>query len=130
MDTDVKIEGLAELQSKIGDGKIIQDTAKDTLTKAAVFITNQAKINATGRPGPNVQTGRLRKSIAWQIDGAALPAWAKVRTNVEYAIFLEFGTSRMKAYPFFGPVLEQHQSEISDILGEAVNVLENEWGRK
>lgn len=130
MGTDVKVEGMEVLQSKIGDGKIIRDTAKDALTKAAIVVKNQAKLNASGRPGPNVQTGRLRKSITWQIDGAALPAWAKVGTNVEYAPFVEFGTSRMKAYPFLSPVLEQKKDEISDILGEAVNVLEEEWGRK
>ncbi|MET0039887.1 MAG: HK97-gp10 family putative phage morphogenesis protein [Dehalococcoides mccartyi] len=130
MGADISVEGLDGLQSKINGDKIIQDTAKDALTKAAIIVTNQAKLNASGRPGPNVQTGRLRKSIAWQLDGAALPAWAKVGTNVEYAPFVEFGTRRMKAYPFLNPALEQKQDEISDILGDAAKAVEAEWGRK
>jgi phage gpG-like protein len=60
------------------------------LTRLAVRVETQAKINATG--SPNVQTGRYRSSISWRlgIDGDGL--FAEVGSNVEYARFLEEGT--------------------------------------
>lgn len=52
-----------------------------------------------------VDTGRLRASITHQIakDGQGL--FARVGSNVEYAPFVEFGTSRMAAQPFLRPSL-------------------------
>lgn len=82
------------------------DVAKD-LARQGVKLTNQVKINCTQRPGPMVRTGRLRDSITMQMaeDGAGL--YLDVGTNVEYAPYLEFGTSRMPPYPFLRPALEQ-----------------------
>lgn len=54
----------------------------------------------------HVDTGRLRASITLTpltIDGEFA---VHVGSNVEYAGFLEYGTSRMPAYPFLRPALE------------------------
>ena len=52
-----------------------------------------------------VDTGRLRSSITHDlgVDGRGL--YGMVGTNVEYAIFLEFGTRHMRARPFLRPAL-------------------------
>jgi len=53
-----------------------------------------------------VDTGRLRSSIqtsGLQRDGRG--AYIKVGTNVFYAGFVEFGTSRMPAQPYLRPAL-------------------------
>lgn len=69
------------------------------LARRALNVESQAKANASGAPGPNVQSGRLRASIRSTIekDGAGLVA--KVGTNVEYARYVEEGTPPHKITP-------------------------------
>ena len=59
--------------------------------------------------GCPVDTGRLRSSIANEIgqDGEGLVA--VIGTNVEYAPYVELGTSKMAAQPFLLPALEAGQ---------------------
>jgi HK97 gp10 family phage protein len=99
----------------------------DMLFKNANDIVNYAKQNASGRPGPNVRTGNLRRSI--RIDEP--PDMNNLRAVVSaggkfayYAVFVEFGTRRSKPYPFFEPAVAKKRAELmSDknnrlILGE------------
>jgi phage gpG-like protein len=79
--------------------------AKD-LALRAIKVEETAKMNATGRPGPNVITGRLRGSITWRLGVDALSMYADIGTNVEYALYVEMGTSRSQAYPFLVPALD------------------------
>lgn len=78
--------------------------AKD-LTRRAIRVESQAKMNASGRPGPRVRTGRLRASITHRLVVVGNEVWAEVGTNVHYAIYLELGTDRMRPYPFLRPAL-------------------------
>jgi phage gpG-like protein len=59
------------------------------MTKIAFTIANQATQNADGRPGPNVQTGRLRSSIVGRVSGDGMSA--VIGSNVEYAPRIEMG---------------------------------------
>ena len=68
------IENVVKTVTKSGEGSVI--------AKAALVVERQAKINASGRPGPNVITGRLRASIIPHIISYTE---ATVGTNVEYA---------------------------------------------
>lgn len=61
-----------------------------------------------------VKTGRLKNSITNYVEGDA----AYVGTNVEYAPFVEEGTSRRKAKPFLRPAAEGHVDEWQKILKE------------
>ena len=87
---------------------------------------------------PNVDTGRLRNSITHAIGtdrgketytddkghaytgGAARAApednTVYIGTNVEYAAYVEMGTSRSKAYPFLQPAIENHKDEYIRLL--------------
>ena len=89
------------------------------LARRAVNVQSQAKRNATGRPGPNVQTGRLRSSISWDLvtgssalRGFAQPTGggdlvARVGTNVIYGLYLETGQTRNgRKFPFLSPALK------------------------
>lgn len=76
------------------------------LAERAIKVESAAKVNATGRPGPKVRTGRLRGSITWRFGEDVEGLYVDIGTNVEYAIYLEMGTSRMPAYPFLLPALE------------------------
>ena len=48
-----------------------------------------------------VDTGRLRDSITHEVDESEEAVY--VGTNVEYAAYQEYGTSRMRAHPFLKP---------------------------
>ena len=80
--------------------------AKD-LARRAVAVESQAKINASGRPGPNVDTGRLRSSISWRLGEDAQGLYADIGTGVPYGRYLELGLTRNGArYPFLEPALK------------------------
>ena len=89
--------------------------AKD-LTRRAINVESQAKINASGNPvdgannpegrGPNVQTGRLRSSITHELVERDDTLVARIGTNVEYALPLETGLANGNTYPFLVPALE------------------------
>ncbi len=70
------------------DGPVARD-----LIRRAQRVTEQAKVNASGRPGPNVDTGRLRSSIHWRLVTGPGGLYAEVGTTVSYARGLEFGNA-------------------------------------
>lgn len=63
-----------------------------------------------------VDTGRLRNSIA----NATTPDTAYIGTNVEYASYVELGTSRMKAKPYLKPAIVNHVSEYKELAIKAL----------
>jgi HK97 gp10 family phage protein len=91
------VAGLAALM-KIG--------VMPNLILRAIQVEAAAKRNASGRPGPNVITGRLRGSITWRPGQDEISPYVDVGTNVFYAPFVELGTSHAPAYPFLRPALE------------------------
>ena len=72
--------------------------AKD-IERRAINVVTLAKQNASGRPGPNVDTGRLRASIGYSIDEGAEGVKATITADVEYASFVELGTSAHTILP-------------------------------
>lgn len=68
-------------------------------------VASQARVNASGRPGPRVRTGRLRGGIttsAVEKDGQGL--YCDIGTNVEYAKYVE------PRFPFLVPALKAASS--------------------
>ena len=59
-----------------------------------------------------VDTGRLRNSITHVVQDEEV----YIGTNVEYAPYVELGTSRMKARPFLKPAAENYGSEYKTLL--------------
>jgi HK97 gp10 family phage protein len=68
-------------------------------------------VSKPGNP-PNTQTGRLVKSIRWELNKEKLKAL--VGSKLDYASFLEFGTSVVAARPWLRPAFLKH----SDFLRE------------
>ena len=62
-----------------------------------------------------VDTGNLRNSITHERGGEDFEI---VGTNVEYAAYVEMGTSRSKAQPYIRPAVEDHAQEYKDIFKE------------
>lgn len=63
-----------------------------------------------------VDTGNLRNSITHQVDGDAV----YIGTNVEYAPYVELGTSRQKAQPFLRPAASEHGAQYLQVLKKAL----------
>ncbi len=82
------------------------------MTKACVLVERDAKKNAP------IDTGRLRNSITHRLETETGQIIGIVGTNVEYASFQEFGTSKMAAQPFLFPALEANRDKIKDTLKE------------
>lgn len=70
-----------------------------SLAEICIEVESEAKLNATGRPGPNVQTGRLRSSITWQLVRGPQGWYGEVGSAVEYAHYVEYGTEPHRIYP-------------------------------
>lgn len=63
-----------------------------------------------------VDTGNLRNSITHQVDGDAV----YIGTNIEYAPYVELGTSRQKAQPFLRPAASEHGAQYRQVLKNAL----------
>lgn len=62
-----------------------------------------------------VDTGRLRNSISHTVDGEA----AYIGTNVEYAPYVELGTSRTKAHHMLQKAATEHSAEYKRLAEDA-----------
>lgn len=82
------------------DGPVAAD-----LARRVQRATNAAKVNASGRPGPNVRTGRLRSSITFEMGRDAKGLFGDFGTNVDYGFLLETGLRNGAKYPFLVPAI-------------------------
>ena len=62
-----------------------------------------------------VDTGRLRNSISHTVDGEA----AYIGSNVEYAPYVELGTSRAKAHHMLQKAATEHSAEYKRLAEDA-----------
>lgn len=107
--------------------------------KACVYMVNKLKqaltgmrhgrvyrVYGTGRvyvasaPGeaPAVRTGRLRNSIKCYFQGSGMSIKGVIGTDLDYAVFLETGTSKMNARPYFLITFEKERLTILKMLRE------------
>lgn len=63
-----------------------------------------------------VDTGRLRNSISHTVDGET----AYIGSNVEYAPYVELGTSRAKAHHMLQKAATEHSAEYKRLAEDAV----------
>lgn len=69
-------------------------------------LTRRAlRVEAAAKRVCPVDTGRLRSSITHALAQDGGDVIAMVGTNVEYALDVEFGTSKMRAQPYLRPAL-------------------------
>lgn len=65
-----------------------------------------------------VDTGRLRNSVTHAVDGEERTVY--IGTNVEYGVYIEMGTSRMRARPYLAPAATHHKEEYKQIAEQAM----------
>ena len=75
-----------------------------------------------GEP-PTDRSGSLTDSIQVHTEESGLRA--TVRSNLDYAAYLEFGTINMAARPFMRPALERARPRITEIMARAVRLALN-----
>ena len=63
-----------------------------------------------------VDTGRLRNSISHTVDGEAV----YIGSNVEYAPYVELGTSRAKAHHMLQKAATEHSAEYKRLAEDAI----------
>jgi HK97 gp10 family phage protein len=124
MSVTMRIDGGEELQralAALGDevreatGRVVQETAQDLEAAIKLEIQQGAKTGRVYRRGgvshrasapgeaPASDTGTLIGSIQHERENAHAYS---VGSRLDYAAFLEYGTSRMAARPFFRPAAE------------------------
>lgn len=100
--------------------RAVNKATEANLHRAAITLKNEVK-KAISEPSPpasapgeepHKDTGRLRASIAHEVDGKT----ARVGTNVTYGKFLELGTKKMAARPFLRPTYERMKGTLKRIL--------------
>ena len=97
-------------QAMIAIGMAAESNAKQEITKA-VYDTPESKSGY-------VRTGRLRNSISYGVDTDEPAVY--IGSNVEYAPYVELGTSKMRARPYLKPAVENYAGEYKDLLEQAM----------
>ena len=116
MDLNVTITGADELRKTFSKSpNIISDTMEDALDKVGVLIQGKGKTYAP------VKTGVLRASI--HKEGpmkSGKNVKVEIGTNVEYAPYQEFGTSRgVKAKLYMTRATEDAKNQMPSIMKNA-----------
>ena len=100
----VQIKGMDKLHKALLEcNQLALKEVHKAVAIAALNIEREAKHRAP------VDTGRLRASIRHQIDPNGLEG--QVFSDVDYAPYMEFGTSRAPAQPILPPAADLEQPE-------------------
>ena len=108
----------------IAKNKVLARVA-EAVEKTAVDVANHAKANHTTGQAHSQgrferKSGILQKSIFSDLETVNFDeVKAVVFTNLEYAIPVEFGTSKTRAYPFMFPALIANQENLKARLKAA-----------
>ncbi len=110
-----KITGDREVMAKI---KILAEKnineLKNVIIKSVFVVEGRAKKEVP------VLTGRLRSSITNEVKKEGKGYTGQVGTNVIYAPFVEFGTSRRSAKPYLFPAMKNSKADIIKFLERAI----------
>ena len=83
-----------------------------------------ADVKALAKQLVPVRTGHLRSSIY-----AKISEWvAEVGAEAAYALFVEFGTYRMRAQPYLYPAIQRHLPRLESIILDALEAAKAEAG--
>lgn len=85
----------------------LEKKTKDALKDAGLFVEGRAKLLSP------VDTGHLRGSISHKLESGKE---VRIGTKVEYAIYVEKGTSKQKAQPYLTPAVERNINAIKKIF--------------
>lgn len=108
-----------------------QAVVQAVVAREGAVLQSKVKANASGRPGPRVQTGDYRRSIGLTVRRSARTMVAEVGTNAVQGFRLEFGfhgtDSIGRLYhqaplPHFQPAADAMRVEFPAALAAGINV--------
>lgn len=125
-----------EVTLEVNNAEEVKEALKEAIQKALTEIGMQVENYATMLCP--VDTGRLRGSITFatasENDSPREPAEASdgvqetpdensvvIGTNVEYAAYVEMGTSKMDARPYLEPAVMNHVDEYQQMVEECLH---------
>ena len=118
----VHIEGLEEALRKLSPSLYAEPLRRFWLRCSAV-VQGRAKERSP------VDTGRLRASLVYEVDAATPPLYAKVGSDVFYAPFQEFGTSRgVPARHYLQGGFEESAGDIQSSVDALGSEIASAWG--
>lgn len=100
----IKVPHKLEIMIDAENSNLAEEIAQKVIEKACLAIEHDAKAVCP------VDTGNLRASIHTRI----MPLQGEVGTPVDYAPFVEFGTSRQHAQPFMETAFLQNIDRIEE----------------
>ena len=107
----VTIKGIGSLQAKLAKlDPLTRAGMVAGVYKAGLKVEGDAKMMAP------VDTGALRNSITTSGRTTADGAQASVGTSLEYAPYVELGTSRASAQPYLQPSLQKNKRTAQQIV--------------
>ena len=89
----------------------VENAKRGGLEAASLIVEADATLRAP------VDTGNLRSSITHRV---VSDEEARVGTNVDYAPWVEGGTSKMAAQPFLRPALDNNKARIEKMIGDVI----------
>lgn len=104
---------MADYEIKIKDKEVIQQLEQrleQKMKEACVLVQDSAKQRCP------VDTGRLQGSLTYQVQKDGNEVEGLVGTNVEYAPYVEAGTSRQTAKPFLKPAGDESRDRILQLF--------------
>lgn len=109
-DLRVSVDGAPELKRVLElTGHRLTEALIAAVAEASLEVETEAKRNTP------VDTGRLRSSLGQEVvDSQGLSR--DVATNVEYAPYVEYGTSTQEAQPFLTPAREKVAARFPQIV--------------
>lgn len=115
----VEFKGLDQFITKVGL------MPKELEQKTSQIVTQRTmEMEANAKNLAPVDTGHLRRSITSDIKSNSKGTTGETSVNVEYGLFVEYGTVRQGAQPFLFPAFkkaaEGFKSDIKNALGEVV----------
>ena len=104
--------------------KWVTGVTEETIDKAQELVKETAyKIEADAKRLAPVDTGRLRASINTDIEQDGLVA--EIGTNVEYAEWVEDGTSKSPAQPYMKPAAFKNEEPFIEGMKKIVRGIDN-----
>lgn len=119
MKVEVKVLNKEDIEKffKNTKQKIAKDTEK-AVFRSTLLMQNEVKLSIAGQKQEpaSVDTGRFLNSI----DIRTIKNEGLVFTDIEYAKFLEYGTSRIKSRSHFRNSLYRNKTQIKNIFKESI----------
>lgn len=109
---------MKNIEISLTDNSDLFKNALDEQIEQALIAIGMTAETYAKRDCP-VDTGRLRNSITHEVRMDEKSAY--IGSNVEYAAFVEMGTTRMKARPYLRPAATNHTEEYKNLVKQALS---------